>query len=173
MESLGNLNHNDDTELAKTSNDTGRQETLQEAGPTQSQVMDYQLTRDRHKRQSKTPKRYGYIDQIAFALHFAHEINAEKPQNFKEAINCQYANEWKKSMDKEMTPLYKNCTWELVKRPKNRRIVGCKWIYRIKEGMTAAEPRRFKVRLIVKGYTQMEGVDFKEVFSPVVRHASI
>ena len=72
-----------------------------------------------------------------------------------------------------MTSLYKNCTWELVKRPKNRRIVGCKWIYRIKEGMSAAEPRRFKARLVVKGYTQMEGVDFKEVFSSVVRHASI
>ncbi|KAH9716242.1 hypothetical protein KPL71_021390 [Citrus sinensis] len=53
------------------------------------------------------------------------------------------------------------------------RIVGCKWIYRIKEGMTAAEPRRFKARLVAKGYTQMEGVDFKEVFSHVVRHASI
>ncbi|KAH9648891.1 hypothetical protein KPL70_025781 [Citrus sinensis] len=173
VESPGNLNQNDDTESAGSADDIGRQESLQEAGSTQSQVMDYQLTRDRQKRQSKAPKRYGYADLIAFALHSAHEINAEEPQNFKEAINCQYAKEWKKSMDEEMTSLYKNCTWELVKIPKNRRIVGCKWIYRIKEGMIAAEPRRFKARLVAKGYTQMEGVDFKEVFSPVVRHASI
>ncbi|KAH9652997.1 hypothetical protein KPL70_027263 [Citrus sinensis] len=176
VESPSNLNQNDDTESAGSADDIGRQESLQEAGSTQSQVMDYQLTRDRQKRQSKAPKRYGYADLIAFALHSAHEINAEEPheiQNFKEAINCQYAKEWKKSMDEEMNSLYKNCTWELVKRPKNRRIVGCKWIYRIKWGMTIAELRRFKARLVAKGYTQMEGVDFKEVFSPVVRHTSI
>ncbi|KAH9648352.1 hypothetical protein KPL70_025549 [Citrus sinensis] len=43
----------------------------------------------------------------------------------------------------------------------------------VKEGLTASEPSRYKARLVAKGYTQREGVDFKEVFSPVVRHAPI
>ena len=76
-------------------------------------------------------------------------------------------------MNEEMTSLYKNNTWELIKRPGNRRIVGCKWIFRVKEGLTSSEPRRFKARLVAKGYTQKEEIDFKEVFSPMVRHASI
>ena len=76
-------------------------------------------------------------------------------------------------MDDEITSLYKNKTRELVMKLINRRVVGCKWIYKVKEGLTQAEPRRFKVRLVAKGYTQREEVDFKEVFSSVVRHALI
>ena len=76
-------------------------------------------------------------------------------------------------MDDEILSLHNNETWELVERPEKRRIVGCKWIFKIKEGLTNSEPKRFKARLVAKGYTQKEGVDFKEVFSPVVRHASI
>lgn len=59
-------------------------------------------------------------------------------------------------MSEEMTSLYKNNTWELVKRPGNKRIVGCKWIFRVKEGLAGSELRRFKERLMAKGYTQKE-----------------
>lgn len=72
-----------------------------------------------------------------------------------------------------MASLYNKETWELVKRPANRRVVGCKWIFKVKEGLTGSDPKRFKARLVANGYTQKEGVDFKEVFSLVFRHASI
>ena len=52
-------------------------------------------------------------------------------------------------------------------------MVGYKWIFKVKEGLSGSEPRRFKARLVAKGCTQKEGIYFKEVFSPVVRHASI
>lgn len=44
---------------------------------------------------------------------------------------------------------------------------------RCKEVLTAFEYRRFKVRLVTKGHTQKEGIDFKEIFSLIVRYASI
>ncbi|KAH9687674.1 hypothetical protein KPL70_014852 [Citrus sinensis] len=145
----------------------------QDQSSSQEQVREYQLTRDRKKRQIKPTRKYGYADLIGFALAAAKDIDDEEPKNFKEATQSLFKEEWQRGMDDEMASLYKNNTWEMVKKPGNRRVVGCKWIFKIKEGTDGSEPRRFKARLVAKGYTQKEGIDFKEVFSPVVRHASI
>ena len=52
-------------------------------------------------------------------------------------------------MMEEMESLHKNETWVLVKRPKGKRTVRCKWAYRKKEGIPEVEDARFKARLIV------------------------
>lgn len=79
----------------------------------------------------------------------------------------------KERMDEEMSSLERNNTWELVQKPRNKIVVGCKWTYKIKDELTESDPKRFKAKLVAKGYTQKESIDFKEVFSLVVRHASI
>lgn len=76
-------------------------------------------------------------------------------------------------MKEEIEPLKKNDTWILVDRPANKKLVGCKWVFELKEGATSAEQPRFKARLVAKDINQKEGVDFNEVFSPVVKHSSI
>ena len=76
-----------------------------------------------------------------------------QPKNYNEAIQGPYKDEWKKAMDEEIYSLKKNNTWELIKRPANSRTVGCKWIYKVKDRLIATEPRRFKTRLVAKGYT--------------------
>ena len=126
--------------------------------------------RDREKRVIRPPRRYTYTDLIAFTLTTTHEITADEPRKYSEAINSDKAEEWIKAIDEEMMSLKKNHTWNLIERLANKRVVGCKWIYRIKEGIPSVEPQRYKDKLVVKGFTQNEGVDFTEVFSPVVRH---
>lgn len=118
---------------------------------TQSQ--DYQLVRDRQKGQIRAPKRYGFANLIAFALHSTKKINVEEPKSFNETINCQNGKEYNKAINDEINSLYKNYTWELVRKPKNKRIVRCKWIFRIKDGLTTTKLRKFKARLVAKGYT--------------------
>lgn len=76
-------------------------------------------------------------------------------------------------MDEEMQSLKKNGTWELVPRPKDPKVVGCRWLYKRKEGIPGVEDDRWKARLVAKGYTQVPGINFNEVFSPIVKHASI
>jgi len=57
--------------------------------------------------------------------------------------------------------------------PKQKKTVRCKWIFKRKEGLSPSEPPRFKARLVAKGFSQISGVDYNDVFSPVVKHSSI
>uniref|UniRef100_A0A2N9HUM1 Integrase catalytic domain-containing protein n=1 Tax=Fagus sylvatica TaxID=28930 RepID=A0A2N9HUM1_FAGSY len=61
----------------------------------------------------------------------------------------------------------------LTKLPKGKKPIGCKWVFKKKEAVSEKEGERFKARLVVKGYSQRHGIDYDEVFSPVIRHTSI
>uniref|UniRef100_A0A803QIQ0 Reverse transcriptase Ty1/copia-type domain-containing protein n=1 Tax=Cannabis sativa TaxID=3483 RepID=A0A803QIQ0_CANSA len=78
-----------------------------------------------------------------------------------------------RTMDEEIESLNKNKTSDLVLKPTGERVIGCKWVLRIKDGIHGLEEMRYKARLLAKGFTQREGVYYTEIFSPVVKHTSI
>jgi hypothetical protein len=75
-------------------------------------------------------------------------------------------------MDKEYNALLENKTWELVRLPQGRSTVKCKWVYKIKY-LPSGEIERYKARLVAKGFSQKEGIDYTEIYAPVIRHDSV
>jgi hypothetical protein len=75
-------------------------------------------------------------------------------------------------MDEELDQIEKNDTWELVPRPKNKNVIGTKWVFRNKLN-EYGQITRNKARLVCKGYAQIEGIDFEETFFPVARMEAI
>ena len=75
-------------------------------------------------------------------------------------------------MKEELDALYQNKTWTLVPRTSKAIIIGSKWVYRTKYHVDG-NVKRFKARLIAKGYTQIPSLDFGETFSPVVKPTTI
>ena len=66
----------------------------------------------------------------------------------------------------------RNRVWELINLPPKRKSIGNKWVFKTKRWVDGLIDK-FKVRLVVKGFTKIEGIDYKETFFHVVRFASI
>lgn len=79
---------------------------------------------------------------------------------------------WQEAMQTEYSALIRNNTWSLVPRPHDTNLVGCKWVYRIKQHADGTI-QRYKARLVAKGFQQEEGVDYFDTFSPVVKPTTV
>ena len=74
-------------------------------------------------------------------------------------------------MKDEMESLASNQTWELAELPEGKKALHNKWVYRIKEEHDGS--KRYKARLVVKGFQQKKGIDYTEIFSLVVKLTTI
>ncbi|KAH9718038.1 hypothetical protein KPL71_022065 [Citrus sinensis] len=82
---------------------------------------------------------YGVADLISYALVVAENETSDEPATYKKAMRSKDKRRWVSAMEEEMASLNKNKTWTLVKKPADQKLVGCKWIYKIKKGVSEAE----------------------------------
>ena len=110
------------------------------------------------------------IDRANMAL--TDSTLGEEPQTLAEAQSSPEAKEWMKAVEEEYQSLLKNETWKLCQLPKGRKAVGSKWVFKRKFDANG-NIERYKARLVAKGFTQSAGIDYHEIFAPVVKMTSI
>ncbi|GKA24510.1 putative RNA-directed DNA polymerase [Tanacetum coccineum] len=171
-----NNNAKPDSSLAVAS-DSAHHTTVQTKGIVQEESIR------RHGRKTNLPTRlknyelqgkvkYGlnryvnYANLTADNYSFVTNLNKSiKPKTYKEASTD---SKWIEPMNDEMEALNRNGTWEITDLPKGRKHVGSKWISKIKYRANG-EIERYKARLVAIGFSQKEGLDYEEKFSPVVK----
>ncbi|CAL1377767.1 unnamed protein product [Linum trigynum] len=95
--------------------------------------------------------------------------NLQEPQTFDQAMleEC-----WREAVREELRALIANHTWDIVDCPVGKKLIGNKWIFKIKL-LADGSIERFKARLVAQGFTQVPGIDFLDTFSPVAKISTI
>lgn len=105
------------------------------------------------KRKSKLPEKYKDFVMLSY----------------KEAVSGPERKNWIKAIEEEKCSLIENETWIAVNAEdvKDKKVLSNKWVF------TKKENGKFKARLVVRGYEQVEGIDYEETYSPVVSNTSL
>jgi hypothetical protein len=97
------------------------------------------------------------------------DLLEKEPTFFEESIQKK---QWADVMTEEYQSIIKNDVWEIVPRPKRKDVVFSKWLYKIKH-VVDGSIEKYKERFVAHGFSQKEGIDYEEMFSPVAIYTSI
>ena len=125
-------------------------------------------------RRSTRPKKSAIPnDYVVYLQESDYNIGAENdPESFSQAMNCKELELWYNAMKEEMNSMKSNGVWDLVELPNGVKAIGCKWVFKTKKD-SLGNIERYKARLVAKGFTQKEGIDYTETFSPVSKKDSL
>lgn len=128
---------------------------------------------------STRPRRERKVNsRIAFDENFGNKdrvhVTTQKmePQTYQEAVTGPDAREWILAIIKHLEDLQAAGTWRVSDVPAGRRLVSCKWVFKIKYNPDGTIDK-YKARLVARGFTQVENIDFQETFAPTMRFESL
>jgi Reverse transcriptase (RNA-dependent DNA polymerase) len=133
-------------------------------------LLAYDLSPELMALASENPEEELWVNspnEVVSAVIDCTNLASEDPQSLAEARNTSEWPEWEKAVQIELQQLKDRQMWKLTDPPDNRIPIKNKWVFQKKynkEGMLT----KYKARLVAKGYSQIPGMDYVDVFSPVV-----
>ncbi|CAI7853343.1 unnamed protein product, partial [Closterium sp. NIES-53] len=93
------------------------------------------------------------------------------PRSYAEALEGPYSSQWQIAMDTEMASWKSTGTYVDEVPPPRANIVSGMWIFRVKR--PPGSPPVFKARYVARGFSQRQGVDFFQTFSPTPKMTTL
>jgi hypothetical protein len=90
---------------------------------------------------------------------------------YEEAMKSDAKHKWAAAIKEEVETHEKNGTWIEADVSKDQCAIDCRWLLKIK--VVLKEIPRYKSRLVARGFRQKEGVDYQEIYAPIVRHETV
>jgi len=124
------------------------------------------------RRSSRSHQQPHYLKDYFYGMIHSSQLPAEhhalvstlikytEPQSYEEASK---ELEWVEVMRKEIDALIANQTWDYVDLPPEKRAISNKWVYKVKLKLDGTL-ERLKARLVIRGFTQKYGIEYREVF---------
>ena len=97
------------------------------------------------------------------------DLTTTEPAIYKSALKVLV---WFNAMKNELNALYSQKTWSLVDLPPHKNLVWCKWIFKVKRNVDGSIAGH-KTRLVAKGFSQEECLDYGETFSTIVKPTTV
>jgi Reverse transcriptase (RNA-dependent DNA polymerase) len=97
------------------------------------------------------------------------EVSKVREWHYRDLMRLPKAmqEKWKIACKEELEALCQRNVFKLTDLPKGHKTIGCRWVFYVKSDS------RKKARLVAQGFSQVEGIDFNELFSPIVRFESV
>ena len=98
-------------------------------------------------------------------MALAGECVETEPSSFEEVVQQLI---WVDAIMEEYDSIVRNSVWDMVLRPENKSVVSSCWLYKVKQA-TDGSVEKHKARFVARGFSQVEGIDYDDIFSPVAR----
>ena len=114
----------------------------------------------------------GNVTQVTNVTESANAAILGDPISYYDALSQDNQDKWKKACDEELETLKNFEVFEEVLPPHDHKIIGSKWVFRMKMGPDG-QIKCYKAHLVAQGFSQVKGINYNETFAPVTKFNSI